>query len=108
MQLVGNYLEGFLSRPGILEHSTKGMISKREESSLVRITLAYKMKTHTSFFKPVCMFTGRGTGMLIWNGKSFYLILIFHSTVILDLNVIKTPSFTVMRVVFIYINPAYN
>jgi len=28
MQLVGNYLEGFLSWRGILEHSTKGMISR--------------------------------------------------------------------------------
>jgi hypothetical protein len=62
---------GVLSQPGILEHSTKGMISKHEESSLVLITLAYKM---TALTPPILNLSActhrRGTGIIVWNGES--------------------------------------
>jgi hypothetical protein len=52
---------GVLSQPAILEYSTKGMISKHEESSLVRITLAYKVPAlKPPFFKPICIYTQKG------------------------------------------------
>jgi len=62
---------GVLSRPGILEHSTKGMISKHEKSSLVRIRLAYKMRALTPLFlKPSARKHRRGRRMIVWNRKS--------------------------------------
>ena len=46
----GELSGGVLSRLGILERSTKGMNSKREESSLVGIALAYKISALTPIF----------------------------------------------------------
>jgi len=43
----GDLSAGILSRPEILEHSTKGTNSEHEKSPLVRITLAYKIIAFT-------------------------------------------------------------
>jgi hypothetical protein len=54
----GEISRGVLSRPVMLEHSTNGMNSKYERSSLVHITRAYKIGALTPlFFKPVCRHT---------------------------------------------------
>jgi len=46
----GELSGGVLIRPGILEHSTNGMNSKHEESSLEHIKRAYKIFSITFVF----------------------------------------------------------